>query len=979
MPIQHSSALPPEMLRVFETLPHPYLILSKELYILTASDAYTQLTGKSRAELREKYLFDVFPKIPDWSSEEGGIAFSLEQVIQTGKPHHLPVTRFDIPNPDDENNLLERYWDTAHTPIFDQDNDICYIIHHTQDVTERVLAERNLKASLEKERKTAERAEQLSRQMEKLFNEMPAQIAIVTGPDLIYAFINPQYEKELFPGRRVLGKPLLLALPEVAGQPIWDALQRVYKTGETYAGNEICIPLAKEIGGKLEDHYFNFVYQAIRDEKGKITGVLSFKYEITELVLAKKRLEQNKGELLVLNEGLAYANEEIQATSEEIQSANEELSATNEELFQAQQNLLKLNDELEERVELRTIELFTAQAEATGQHERLKRFFMQAPAGICVLDGPDFVFELVNPPYQQLFPGRKLTGKPLMDALPELRSQLIGDILKNVYETGETYEGKELLVPMAYTDDGPIEDRYFNFIYQARHDAEHKVDGIMVFVFEVTETVLTRQKEKENEARFRFLLNAIPQQVWTARSNGSLDYVNEVVCDDFGQNAEDIIRHGWQAFIHPDDQQSCLKKWLISLRTGREYMVEFRLKFQDGQYHWHLARAVPMVENGQIILWLGTNTNINIQKNNEQKKDEFLSIASHELKTPLTSIKAFNQLMLRINDPEKQKDFLQKSAAHVLRLEILINDLLDVSRINAGKIEYNMETFNFREMLADSIEGVQHTAPSHRIILEHADDLQYTGDRFRLEQVVNNLLTNAIKYSPDADKVIVNCIVRREDNSLIISVQDFGIGIEEKNLTRLFERYYRVDNTAMRFEGLGLGLFISAEILRRHKGSFWIESKPGVGSTFFFRLLPDTPLKKEPIIQGDYLYQDSTLKLSYNEENARIDADWIGFQNLESIQEGCQQILEMMVKNKVYKILDDNTHLLGNWSEAVDWVSQEWFPAMAKAGLRYFAWVDSHSIFSQLSARKSADPLPRNIDINFFSEVSAAEAWLNEK
>lgn len=976
MPIKHSSALPPEMLRVFETLPHPYLILSKELYILTASDAYAQLTGKSRAELREKYLFDVFPKIPDWSANEGGIVFSLEQVLETGKAHQIPTTRFDTPDPNDETHLLERYWNTAHTPVFDESGDISYIIHHTQDVTEQVFAERNLKASLEKETKAAAKATQLSRQMERLFEEMPAQIAIVMGPDLVYEFINPQYEKELFPGRKVLGKPLLMALPEVAGQPIWDALQHVYKTGETFAGNEICIPLAREVGGTLEDHYFNFVYQAIRDEKGKITGVLSFKYEITELVMAKNRLEQTQKELIALNEGLAYANEEIQVTSEEIQSANEELSATNEELFQAQHDLLKLNDELEERVESRTQELFTAQAEATRQNERLNRFFMQAPSGICVFDGPDLVFELVNPPYQQLFPGRKLVGKPMLEALPELKDQLIVDVLKNVYATGNTFEGRELLVPLARTADGPVEDRYFTFIYQARHDTAGKVDGILVFVAEVTEAVLTRKKEKENDERFRFLLNAIPQQVWTARANGMLDYVNEVICGDFGQKAEYIIEQGWQTFIHPDDQQTCLKKWLTALKTGKEYLVEFRLKFRDGQYRWHLARAVPLIENGEIKLWLGTNTNIDIQKTNEQKKDEFLSIASHELKTPLTSIKAFNQLMMRINDPQKLDGFVQKSAAHVLRLEKLINDLLDVSRINAGKMEYNMETFNFREMLVDTIDGVQHTAPTHQIILENAGNILYTGDRFRLEQVMNNLLTNAIKYSPGKDKVIVNCVLH-DDNSLIVSVQDFGIGIAEKDLTRLFERYYRVDNTAMRFEGLGLGLFISAEILKRHHGSFWIESEPDKGSTFFFRLLPDHTKKQKPIIKGDQYYQDSFITLSYNQDHARIDADWTGFQNLESVQQGCLRLQQMLVKNKVHKILNNNIHVLGNWSEAADWGAQEWFPTMGKLGLQYFAWINSPSVFSQLSARKSSDILPANITMQFFTDVTEAEVWIN--
>lgn len=985
MALKHSSALPPEILRVFETLPQPCLILSKELFILTASNAYLQLTGKSRAQLCEQYLFDIFPKIPDWSSEEGGIAFSLNEVIQTGQPHQLPVMRFDVPDHNDPTKLEERYWNTSHTPVLDVDGEICYIIHHTQDVTNQVIAERELKNSLEKETIAAEKARQLNAQMEKLFKEIPAQIAIVSGPDMVYEFVNPQYKKELFPNREVLGKPLLEALPEVKGQPIWDILQHVYKTGETYAGNEICIPLADVTGGPLKDHYFNYVYQAIRDEKERIISVLSFKYEITELVLAKKHLEQTEKKLLALNYGLAQANEEIQAaneeiqaSSEEIQSANEELSATNEELHQAQQNLIKLNDELEERVDKRTNELLTAKSEASGQSERLKRFFMQAPTGICVLDGPKLVFELVNPPYQQLFPGRKLVGKPLLEALPELKGQLIEDILKNVYETGNSFEGKELLVPLAHTVDGPIEDRYFNFIYQARHDADDKVDGILVFVFEVTETVHTRQREKENEQRFRFMLDTMPQQVWTARPNGKLDYVNEVVCEDFGFPMEKIIDHGWQVFIHPEDLHECLQKWRSALLSGKEYVVEFRLKFHDGQYRWHLARALPLIENGQVKLWLGTNTNIEIQKNNELKKDEFLSIASHELKTPLTSIKAFNQLMLRINDPEKLAGFIQKSATHVQRLEKLISDLLDVTRINAGKMEYNMEPFGFKEMLTDSIESVQHTTTTHSIIIENVEDVQYTGDRFRLEQVVNNLLTNAIKYSPGGNKVIVNCI--RHEDSIVVSVQDFGIGIEEKNLMRLFERYYRVDNTAMRFEGLGLGLFISAEILKRHKGSFWIESIPGEGSTFFFRLLLDpSPEHAEPLILDEHFYHDSTITLSYNKEYNRIDANWTGFQNLESVQSGCIRMLNMLIKNKVYKVLNNNIHVLGNWSEASDWGAAEWFPAMEKAGLRYFAWIYSPSVFSQLSARKSVDTLTGEIVAQFFTEVADAEKWINSK
>lgn len=315
------------------------------------------------------------------------------------------------------------------------------------------------------------------------------------------------------------------------------------------------------------------------------------------------------------------------------------------------------------------------------------------------------------------------------------------------------------------------------------------------------------------------------------------------------------------------------------------------------------------------------------------KKDEFLSIASHELKTPLTSIKAFNQLMLRNKDPEKQAVFVEKSADHISRLEKLINDLLDVSRINAGKMEYNMETFNLGQMLKDSIESVRHIAAQHEIILQNEVDVDYTGDRLRLEQVVNNFLTNAIKYSPSGKKVIVN--TQLTDENLIVSVQDFGIGISQEHLDKLFERYYRVDNTAMRFEGLGLGLFISSEILRRHRGDFWIESEPGKGSTFFFRLPYIADESSKQVVRTENVYKDHTITIKYDSDGNKLDASWKGFQNLESVKQGCLNILESLKKNNCDKLLNDNTNVLGTWSEAVEWVGQELFPMLERAGLKY--------------------------------------------
>ena len=214
-----------------------------------------------------------------------------------------------------------------------------------------------------------------------------------------------------------------------------------------------------------------------------------------------------------------------------------------------------------------------------------------------------------------------------------------------------------------------------------------------------------------------------------------------------------------------------------------------------------------------------------------------------------------------------------------------------------------------------------------------------------------------------------------EENSIVVSVRDFGIGIAPENLDKLFDRYYRVDNTAMRFEGLGLGLFISSEILKRHRGSFWIESELGKGSTFYFRLplVTEQPL---PLIQTDTQYQDAKITINYLTEQGVLDVNWTGFHDLASVKHGCMLMLDYMVKNKCDRIINDNTYVLGNWSEAVDWVGNDWFPMMEKAGLKYFAHIFSPSTFSQLSAKKSIDIMSGIITTQYFTDKSLAAEWV---
>jgi two-component system CheB/CheR fusion protein len=611
------------------------------------------------------------------------------------------------------------------------------------------------------------------------------------------------------------------------------------------------------------------------------------------------------------------------------------------------------------------------------QSERnLHSMILQAPVAMCILLGPEHVVSVANPLMISLWgkPEEAVLHKPIFEGLPEARGQGLEAVLARVYEKGETFRASEM--PVELLRNGQTEMIYQNFVYEPYKNPDGTVEGVIAITVDVSEQVITRLRSEENEKRFRFLLNAMPQQVWTARADGSLDYVNEIITGDFGQSQEAVIGQGWQGFVHPDDLPGALFKWQRALQSRHEYHTEFRLMFSDGNYYWHLARAVPMIENGKVTFWLGTNTNIHQQKTNETKKDEFISIASHELKTPLTTIKAFFQLSKReAGQHGKLNPFIPKAERQLERLGRLIEDLLDVSKINAGKMIYNKEDFDFSKLLADTAESIQQTTETHQIEIHNHCTVNYYGDQHRLEQVLINLLNNAIKYSPAGGKIILQCEL--EQQNLIVSVQDSGIGIAAEHLKGLFDRFYRVDNSSARFQGLGLGLFIANEIVKRHGGSFWIESEPDKGSTFYF-LLPLSGRQEFADVATDdqSYYQGNFIDILYQADRQYLDVDWRGYQNYDSVVKGCTIMLDLMKKNNCHWVLNDNTGVKGNWSEAADWGAEYWFPAMAEAGLKKFAWIYSPSTFSRIAANKSLPSEYDAVQVAFFDNKAEALGWL---
>ena len=220
-----------------------------------------------------------------------------------------------------------------------------------------------------------------------------------------------------------------------------------------------------------------------------------------------------------------------------------------------------------------------------------------------------------------------------------------------------------------------------------------------------------------------------------------------------------------------------------------------------------------------------------------RQKDDFISIAGHELKTPVTSLKMYAYLLennegLSIHE---NRSMVGNMNLQINKLTVLINEMLDSSKLQEGPITYQMEYFNFGELIRNVVAQQQITSQFHKIYIEeNADPLIY-ADKKRIGQVVHSLITNAIKYSKEADRI--NIRINKENDNVICSVEDFGMGIPQDQQHKIFERFYRVSGENMHtYPGMGLGLYIVKDIIDSHNGDIWVNSKTGKGSVFYFKI-----------------------------------------------------------------------------------------------------------------------------------------------
>jgi PAS domain S-box-containing protein len=375
---------------------------------------------------------------------------------------------------------------------------------------------------------------------------------------------------------------------------------------------------------------------------------------------------------------------------------------------------------------------------------------------------------------------------------------------------------------------------------------------IVTFVIDMRPHKQLERELRQAKGQLEAILQNAGDGITVHDAEGHMLYVNEVAARMSGfpsvavmlSASREVYHQTLQRFVVRDEDGHVLKPEEFpgrrALRDG--CAIQQLLNYYDtvsGRSFWSLIKSQPIFnEEGRAQLVVNVLVDVSEQQELEQRKNEFISMASHELKTPLTALKGFTTILQRRlsrQGDEQGLHYLARMDRQLEKLTGLVNELLDLSKMEAGTLALQEEVVDLTALIEEIVEDVQGTTTTHRISIEERADIHTIGDRDRLGQVLINLLTNAIKYSPEADRVIVRAVVDGEQAR--VSVQDFGIGIAQAHHGQVFDRFYQVtDPRGKTYPGLGIGLYIAQEIIRRHAGTIWVESSKGKGATFFFTL-----------------------------------------------------------------------------------------------------------------------------------------------
>lgn len=351
-------------------------------------------------------------------------------------------------------------------------------------------------------------------------------------------------------------------------------------------------------------------------------------------------------------------------------------------------------------------------------------------------------------------------------------------------------------------------------------------------------TRANRQVRRSGE-KFKALLENSSDAIIVTNEKGDILYASPATERVVGYTSVEVKKMNTTDKIHKDEKERLEKAYAFLLQApGRSQTILHRYLLKNGSWGWLESTITNLTDHPGIRGMVSNFRNVTEKVLLEKQKDDFIGVATHELKTPVTSIKAYAQILsnrFRKEGNDASAKMVEKMDAQLNKLLGLIGDLLDVTKIEGGRLQFQESFYDFNELAIEVIEELQHTTTAHTIVMKLDDSEKVFGDRERIGQVLTNLISNAIKYSPESKTI--NVVTKLQKNTLKLCVEDHGLGISEKNQDKLFQRFYRVSGPdSHTFPGIGLGLYISSEIIKRQGGRIWVESKEAAGSTFCFEL-----------------------------------------------------------------------------------------------------------------------------------------------
>jgi PAS domain S-box-containing protein len=509
----------------------------------------------------------------------------------------------------------------------------------------------------------------------------------------------------------------------------------------------------------------------------------------------------------------------------------------------------------------------------TPSQQQMHSLLMQTPVAIAIYRGPSMIVELINDKCLELWNKtmNEVLNHPLFDVFPEAKEKGFEIIFATVYETGRPYSVKELTAEV--TRYGKKETVWFNAVYGPLRNDSGVITGIITVATEVTEQVLARKKIEESEKNFRIAIEQSPTAIAIIKiPEFVIELANKKWLENMRAELEEL--YGKSIFdIFPALEEKGLDKILKAMITSGQphYEPEHRVDLSrfggSGVVYFNVVYQPLTDANGitnRIMIISHEITELvevrkkieeseshfrqlaDKMKELEQRKDDFIRMANHELRTPVTSIKGYVQLLLTALKKEEAEEkkvqpLLIKSSLvsidkQITRLTRLMSELLDLSKIETGTFVLNKELFNLNELVIETVQDILYTNSKHSINIFHDFGCDVHSDKDRIGQVLINFLTNAIKYSPNSDRIEV-WIRQSEKNTVSVSIRDSGIGIDKKYHEKIFERFYRAEGKEEQtYPGFGIGLFIAKEIIERHNGSIQLTSDKGKGSVFTFIL-----------------------------------------------------------------------------------------------------------------------------------------------